>query len=137
MVNPVDFILHEGADAAQSLYRLSGKGKTRSYAGVQKATLVSAIRIPAIETVLYCTFSINKEETIDVIQNVLKSTTDSNKEREFELSGFMERTFPSFYSKCSTGGMAGMIILSSRWTNFYYFFPKTFSSKLLKIELFI
>ena len=109
MVNPVDFILHEGADAAQSLYRLSGKGKTRSYAGVQKATLVNAIKIPAIDTVLYCTFSINKEETEDVIQSVLEGTTDSNKEGQFELCGFMEKTSPSFYSKCGTEGMAGMI----------------------------
>ena len=108
MVNPVDFILHEGADAAQSLYRLSGKGKTRSYAGVQKATLVNAIKIPAIETVLYCTFSISKEETEDVIQAVLEGTTDSN-EGQFELCGFMEKTSPSFYSKCGTKGMTGMI----------------------------
>ena len=110
MVNPVDFILHEGADVAQSLYRLSGKGKSRSYAGVQKATLVNAIRIPAIETVLYCNFSINKEETEDVIQTVLEGTADSsNKEGQFELCGFMEKTSPSFYSKCNTEGMAGMI----------------------------
>jgi len=90
IVNPVDFILHEGSEAASLISKKITPVKVRGFIQQQKSTLKHALKLPNIDSVIYFTFSTNDEEN-NVVKSVLNDTqlANNNEKEGFQLANFL------------------------------------------------
>lgn len=94
VVNPLDFILQEGSEAALSLSEVVTKAQVRGFVEQQAVTLRNALSFSLVQAIVYTTFSTHSEENESLIKRVLQEQSDPK--NKFELTPTLEDVMENF-----------------------------------------